>query len=252
MAPYSNTLSLIMRDIRFSDSNVSYSFTQQSCVPHPCQDPQILRSSLKFATMMIFDLSTSYRLISYLNIKLTRADIAEILYKAALTKIIDLMLKLQASCKDCPEGYYCDGTIQNDTVCNHGVQNPSPCEPGSFCLPGTKFAKEHRCPNGTYNDILYLKKIDECTPCPSGQYCGQEGLSSPSGFCDGGFYCLSGASVAAPIDGVTGNICPKGAYCPVGSNASTLCPPGTYNPVEGRIILSIWLRGDSLGSYISA
>lgn len=56
-----------------------------------------------------------------------------------------------SSCKECPEGYYCDATLINVTHCVHGVQLPSPCVPGHFCLNGTKSAKQHPCPAGMWN-----------------------------------------------------------------------------------------------------
>lgn len=54
----------------------------------------------------------------------------------------------QSTCKTCPEGYFCDGTILNATHCTHGVQFPEPCVTGHYCPNGTKFAQEHKCPPG--------------------------------------------------------------------------------------------------------
>ena len=62
----------------------------------------------------------------------------------------------------------------------------------------------------------------------------KKGLSGPEGDCNGGYYCILGADRPSPTDGVTGDICPTGAYCPPGSNDTTLCPPGTYNPTQGE------------------
>lgn len=136
----------------------------------------------------------------------------------------------------CLEGHFCDGTIINSTDCSHGVQQPSPCGPGYYCLNGTKYANEYKCPSGTYSDQFYLKASDECTPCPGGMYCGQEGLSEPSGLCHGGYFCKQGAALPNPTDDVTGSICEEGGYCPVGSNSTTLCPPGSYNPQKGTYL----------------
>lgn len=36
-----------------------------------------------------------------------------------------------------------------------------------------------------------------------------------------------------PTDGVTGDVCPAGAYCPPGSPLPIPCPPGTYSNVSG-------------------
>ena len=77
---------------------------------------------------------------------------------------------LQSACKSCPEGYYCDGTIQNNTFCSTGVQNPAPCEPGNYCPNATKFSNEYRCPNGTYSDQYYLKDSSECESVDMREY----------------------------------------------------------------------------------
>ncbi len=36
-----------------------------------------------------------------------------------------------------------------------------------------------------------------------------------------------------PSDGVTGDICPVGHYCPMGSTSPILCPDGTYSNTTG-------------------
>ena len=57
----------------------------------------------------------------------------------------------RASCKSCPEGFYCDATLMNVTHCVHSVQLPSPCPAGHYCLSNTKFATQYPCPNGKCN-----------------------------------------------------------------------------------------------------
>lgn len=39
------------------------------------------------------------------------------------------------------------------------------------------------------------------------------GLPGTSGQCAAGFYCQGGAALPKPTDGVSGNVCPVGAYC---------------------------------------
>lgn len=36
-----------------------------------------------------------------------------------------------------------------------------------------------------------------------------------------------------PSDGVTGDICPMGHYCPLGSTSPVVCPDGTYSNTTG-------------------
>lgn len=48
-----------------------------------------------------------------------------------------------------------------------------------------------------------------------------------------GYYCSGGAVSAMPSDGETGNICPVGHYCPLGSSYPVVCPDGTYSNTTG-------------------
>lgn len=63
---------------------------------------------------------------------------------------------------------------------------------------------------GTYGASKNLATADECTTCPPGKYCAEEGLDTWSGDCEGGFYCIGNATHKSPNDGITGIICPKG------------------------------------------
>lgn len=72
-----------------------------------------------------------------------------------------------------------------------------------------------------------------------GSFCASPGLHAASGRCDAGYYCLSGARSATPVDaGVTGDRCPEGHYCPRGSSAPFPCPPGHYSNTTGNSHLS--------------
>ena len=59
------------------------------------------------------------------------------------------------------------------------------------------------------------------------------GNTEPSGLCTAGYYCTQGASNSTPTDGVTGNICPAGKYCEIGSIAGAGCLVGTFSNTEG-------------------
>ena len=74
--------------------------------------------------------------------------------------------------------------------------------------------------------------------CVPGYYCDVAGLSAVAGECQEGYYCTLGAEVPAPTDGVTGDICPVGRYCPTGTGVPELCPSGTFSNAQGNIQLS--------------
>ena len=48
-----------------------------------------------------------------------------------------------------------------------------------------------------------------------------------------GYYCIRGADNDAPTDGITGDICPEGSYCPQASSTHIYCPNGTYTNHTG-------------------
>ncbi len=102
------------------------------------------------------------------------------------------------------------------------------CPQGFYCPPGT--GNDHKpCPRGSYSNKLGLSAERECTPCDAGQFCGQWNLTSPSGNCSGGYYCISGSDSATPqLTNLThcpstfnhlsiGGKCPRGHYCPIAS-----------------------------------
>ena len=96
---------------------------------------------------------------------------------------------LQSACKECPEGFYCDTTIQSDSQCSHGVQNPVPCPVGHYCLNGTEFANQYPCPIGTFNDLTQLEAESECTDCTPGMLVPQVCLY-PRYVCTAGVFVL--------------------------------------------------------------
>jgi len=55
--------------------------------------------------------------------------------------------------------------------------------------------------------------------------------------CNAGYYCSGGSSTATPLARSGhdyGDICPRGHYCPVATNASQECEAGTYQPSIGK------------------
>ena len=114
----------------------------------------------------------------------------------------------------CPAGYYCAaGTAKPKTSANM-------CQPGYFCPAESSTA----------------------TACTAGKYCQGYALAAVSGDCLDGYWCAGQASVPNPTDGTTGNVCPKGHYCPSGIDAATACAIGTYNNKIGSHLLADCLQ----------
>ncbi|KAK7882551.1 hypothetical protein WMY93_028725 [Mugilogobius chulae] len=144
------------------------------------------------------------------------------------------------SCLPCPPGHYCEkerltkvsGRCEAGWFCVSAAWTSQPFDLDNYtnanCLcPAT--ATGGRCQPGFYCPV----GSSEPLPCPPGTFCNSSGLSLPMGPCSPGFYCVGGATEAKPLDGQTGNICPRGAYCVEGSGQPELCPIGTFSPVSG-------------------
>ena len=134
----------------------------------------------------------------------------------------------RTSCKICVERFFCDakyGPVVNYTS--------SICPEGYFCPAGTKYATEHPCDIGTYNNGVGRANKNECLPCLAGLYCGSTGLTQPMTPCSAGYFCKFGAKSDKPREGANADICPLGFYCPVNSKSPIGCPIGTLGLLEG-------------------
>ncbi|XP_021231890.1 zonadhesin-like isoform X5 [Numida meleagris] len=154
------------------------------------------------------------------------------------------------SCKPCPAGMYCsmaglaepEGPCQPGYYCNQGSSSSSPvgllfgdlCQPGYYCPAGTTHPKEMACPAGTWNGRRGAQDATWCLPCAPGFFCSMSGQDAPVGLCAQGYYCTGRAKTAKPVDGVTGDICPRGHFCPAGSAAPSPCPSGEYSNATGQ------------------
>ncbi|CAM9393726.1 unnamed protein product, partial [Sphacelaria rigidula] len=150
----------------------------------------------------------------------------------------------------CPERYYRfeEGAGSTDDCslcvsggyCPSGSTEPLDCPRGFYCVTGV--VDPEPCPLGTYGNSTGIRQIADCTDCSAGYYCDQRGLTSPSGLCDPGYYCLDGSYTSAPSapgsplsadETDIGGLCPAGGYCPIGSSYPQPCPAGTYNNYSG-------------------
>ncbi|PHJ25134.1 gcc2 and gcc3 domain-containing protein, partial [Cystoisospora suis] len=141
---------------------------------------------------------------------------------------------LSAPSGACEEGYACvkgapAARPSNRIFGSNGHEGYGACPPGSYCPSAT--SEPIPCPPGTYQDSAFASS---CKPCLPGKYCGQAGLTQPSGDCAPGYYCLENAATPTPTDGDTGDICPAGWVCPSGSYTPHTCSNGYYTNLPGQ------------------
>jgi len=128
----------------------------------------------------------------------------------------------QATCIDCPEGYYCDGDLSGNSY------TPLKCPPGYYCPAKTIHYHLYPCPAGRLGlataTAYGLKVVGECTSCTATKYCDRRGLSAVTGPCKNGYLCSAGSIHPT---GLNTQECPQGSYCVAG--VETACAAGTYN-----------------------
>ena len=126
-----------------------------------------------------------------------------------------------SGCEDCPNGKYCGSAGLSTTgsdcqagyYCTRGASNATQtvCPAGYYCPAGT--IAPIPCPAGTYNTLTGKALSTDCVACDVGKYCSDSGQSSQvNSNCAAGYYCISGARTARPLDGVTGRLCSPGYY----------------------------------------
>lgn len=75
-----------------------------------------------------------------------------------------------------------------------------------------------------------LSSETECLSCYEGKYCETDGLTAPTGDCNGGYFCGIGSTQATPA----GNTCTQPLYCPPGSGTAINCPTGFYQDADNE------------------
>lgn len=134
------------------------------------------------------------------------------------------------TCDPCPTGKYCDPHELGNVT---GIIYPVDCPAGYYCPLRTEFAKQNPCMPGTWSNITQLTQQSECYDCLPGKYCFLPGKTEPTNECLAGYYCSRKANESSPEDGATGDICPMGYYCPIGSHTGVKCPIGSYGNTTG-------------------
>ncbi|KAF6119825.1 hypothetical protein HJG60_010211 [Phyllostomus discolor] len=143
----------------------------------------------------------------------------------------------------CQAGYFCAGGAATPTpedkltraLCPPGTfcQAAGPCPQGHYCPRGS--AMPQPCPPGTFSTHVKLGSEAACSPCPPGHYCDSPGLTSPSGLCSPGFFCLGRALIPnSSLGDQTGGPCPAGHFCPPGTVTPRPCPAGTHSSLAAQ------------------
>ncbi|ESP01227.1 hypothetical protein LOTGIDRAFT_111802 [Lottia gigantea] len=160
------------------------------------------------------------------------------------------LLTALSECSVCPPGEYCaisglsapNGSCLAGYFCTNASEEANPvgksygdeCPVGYYC-PDHSY-QPTACPAGTYQPFNRRVNDSDCIPCSPGKFCNITGAGQEAGDCNEGFYCIGRASAPSPYDGITGNICPSGSYCPVASPQHYYCPNGTYTNHSGAAV----------------
>ncbi|CBZ50354.1 hypothetical protein NCLIV_008255 [Neospora caninum Liverpool] len=146
-------------------------------------------------------------------------------------------------CSACPAGFVCGP--------EPGTVNPQVCPAGHFCLSSA--AKPTKCPAGKYALIGGLEADADCSWCPPGKICNEEGAATEPRACPAGSYCPAPSYVVSAVEGngsspkvtcgsTSGGAatcaidpieCPVGNVCPEGSATPQRCPLGQTVAVTG-------------------
>lgn len=168
-------------------------------------------------------------------------------------------------CTVCPVGSYCPEASVSETSCpagrfspNNATQGAGPIRCESFpsvctdsatdcidCLGGSKCLVNSVEPTACGVGFFSSDGASDCSTCEAGHYCGSNttNLSSMisgggdwsntedlAGRCFDGTWCPEGMESAPNM---AKNACPRGNYCPSGTQYPLACPAGKYLPSEG-------------------
>lgn len=135
--------------------------------------------------------------------------------------------------------------------CEIGTAEPVACPRGSYCLPGTQWGDQHKCPEGTFGDATNLVDANECSACTAGKSLEQAGYDDLIGVvaahCFGLFQRVYGALVTVlPWDSNYARsgsrksraelVCDPHVACSHSSHTCATHQPSTYRGRSGSLM----------------
>ena len=180
----------------------------------------------------------------------------------------------------CPAGHFCTNISLLEQECPPGMYQPDEgkpqclsCPVGTICrtsglviydvcpqgyyCPNSEMIIGLPCPLGTFSNITGNSNLSDCHLCPEGMFCNSLGLTKPSGLCEAGYLCVSGASSPSPRDGLN-EPCPPGYFCKQGTTYPEPCPTGTMSPfveislngVDSSLDLLLWFENTTSVPFV--
>ena len=139
----------------------------------------------------------------------------------------------------CTAGYYCPASWLPKKICPAGYSSAlgstkcSPCPDTKYCpYAGNVAGSESDCPQNMYCSTPFDGSLPVYQLCPAGTHStlGSAAVEADCSPCTQGFYC----EMTLAAREVT---CPKGHYCPTGTEYATQypCRFGKYNANTGQI-----------------
>ena len=126
----------------------------------------------------------------------------------------------------CQAGYYCTLGAKVKAPVDEITGNK--CPTGKYCPSGTSVP--YLCLPGTYSNATGNKQVGDCTQCEQGKFCGNWGLTSPSGPCWAGYYCPGGQNSSHPEEFRYGSRTKSPRTKPPRTKSPGQNPPGQNPP----------------------
>ena len=148
----------------------------------------------------------------------------------------------------CPKGHSCPEGSPWPTPCRAGTYSRSLGAPactlvrpgfystvtGLVSLGSGIYTSEVDANGTVLTSVEYHRSRIICKDSTDFSIC-EAATDAVFGMCEQGYYCSGGSSTPRPLAGSgQGDLCPRGTFCPAGTNQSINCSAGTYQPDKGK------------------